>query len=292
MEEMKSRQGFGLHIIMKRTLPSLPPISQADQFTELYPSEKSKALLDIDGKSTFNRGEKARVVVPADSCFLFELKRVEKASGPILAGIEGNVARKGSVLEITGVSGKPGVPIDFSIRLPGAEKITKLTVNGVARELSLSARVLDRSEHRVAIDITDGRATIRKPLLHYFKYRDDKATGGSARAINTDKTLVSWARLADKNVKAGSILTVQDGNRFDGTVFAELSAGKWMAGSDTFRRTNKEQGDWAVEKADAKSLVQTAIVYKGDRISIYRNGKEYASYKTKNVPSSLSRFPL
>jgi len=35
--------------------------------------------------------------------------------------------------------------------------------------LSLSTRVLDRSAHRAAIEITGGRATIRNPLLHRFK---------------------------------------------------------------------------------------------------------------------------
>lgn len=39
---------------------------------------------------------------------------------------------------------------------------------------SLSTRVLKRTEHRVAIEIAAGRATIRKPLLHYFKHADDK----------------------------------------------------------------------------------------------------------------------
>lgn len=39
---------------------------------------------------------------------------------------------------------------------------------------SLSARVLDRSQHKVAIQIAGGRATMRKPLLHHFKYKEDK----------------------------------------------------------------------------------------------------------------------
>jgi len=38
----------------------------------------------------------------------------------------------------------------------------------------LSARIGDRSEHRVAIEIAGGRATISKPLLHYFKYKEGK----------------------------------------------------------------------------------------------------------------------
>jgi len=102
-------------------------------------------------------------------------------------------------------------------------------------------------------------------------------------SAGVDKTLVSWVRLSDKNVRAGSILTVQIGSRFDGIVFAELAGGKWMAGSDTWSRTNKQQSDWPTETADAKTLVQMAIVYKGDRITIYRNGAPYASYKTRNI---------
>jgi len=99
----------------------------------------------------------------------------------------------------------------------------------------------------------------------------------------TDKTLVSWVRLADKNVRAGSILTVQSGRQFDGIVYAELAAGKWMAGSHLFQRTNRAQGGRAAEKADAKTLVQMAIVYKGDRITIYRNGAPYSAHKAKNI---------
>ena len=38
----------------------------------------------------------------------------------------------------------------------------------------LSTRVLDRLEYRVAIEIAGGRATISKPLLHYFKYKKGK----------------------------------------------------------------------------------------------------------------------
>ena len=107
--------------------------------------------------------------------------------------------------------------------------------------------------------------------------------GVSAQAANTDKTLVSWVTLTDKNIRSGSVLTVQVGRGFDGIVFAERAAGKWMAGSDGFRRTGKNPGAFPAETADSKTLVQMAIVYKGDRISIYRDGKQYASYKTQNI---------
>jgi sucrose-6-phosphate hydrolase SacC (GH32 family) len=56
-----------------------------------------------------------------------------------------------------------------------------------------------------------------------------------------------------------------------------------MAGSDRYHRTNRQQDAWAAEKADAKTLVQMAIVYKGDQISIYRNGARYASYEAQNI---------
>jgi sucrose-6-phosphate hydrolase SacC (GH32 family) len=39
--------------------------------------------------------------------------------------------------------------------------------------VSLSSRVRNRTEHRVAIAITGGRATIHKPLLHYFQQAAD-----------------------------------------------------------------------------------------------------------------------
>jgi len=107
--------------------------------------------------------------------------------------------------------------------------------------------------------------------------------GGAARAADTDKTLVSWVTLTDKNIRSGSVLTVQVGPAFDGIVFAERAAGKWMAGSDFFRRTGKNPGAYPAETADGKALVQMAIVYKGDQISIYRDGEQYASYKAQNI---------
>ena len=106
---------------------------------------------------------------------------------------------------------------------------------------------------------------------------------GAAHAANTDKTLVSWVTLTDKNVRAGSVLTVQAGAAFDGIIFAERAAGKWMAGSDTFKRSGGNPNAFPPETADKKTRVQMAIVYKGDQISIYRDGKLYASYKTTNI---------
>ncbi len=100
---------------------------------------------------------------------------------------------------------------------------------------------------------------------------------------SADKTLVSWVNVSDKALRGGSVLTVQEGDRFDGIVFAELAPARWMAGSDHFRRTQRNQGDYAEEKADAGTLVQLALVYKGDRILLYRNAELYASHRAENI---------
>ena len=102
-------------------------------------------------------------------------------------------------------------------------------------------------------------------------------------AAETDKTLVAWVAPANPAHRGGSALTIQSGDQFDGIVFGELQAGKWMAGSDFFRRTEKSQDKYFRETPDGKTMVQMAIVYKADEILIYRNGKKYASYQTKNI---------
>ena len=104
-----------------------------------------------------------------------------------------------------------------------------------------------------------------------------------AEAAGTDKTLVSWVCLANTTQQGGSALTIQRDDEFDGIVFGEREAGRWMAGSDFFKRTQNQQGASAAENADAKMLVQMAIVYKGNQISLYRNGELYASYETSNI---------
>lgn len=107
--------------------------------------------------------------------------------------------------------------------------------------------------------------------------------GVSANAADTDKTLVSWVMLKDKQVEGGSVLTVQAKDQFDGIVFAELAEAKWMAGSNHFKRTDKDQEDYPREEADADTLVQMAIVYEGDQITVYRNGEQYASHEARNI---------
>ena len=105
----------------------------------------------------------------------------------------------------------------------------------------------------------------------------------AAKKVETDKTLVTWVALANLNQQGGSALTVQRGDEFDGIVLGERVPGKWMAGSDCFHRTQGDQNANPTETAGSETLVQVAIVYQGDEIRLYRNGRPYAVYKARNI---------
>lgn len=99
------------------------------------------------------------------------------------------------------------------------------------------------------------------------------------QAVLQDKTLVVWVAPANLSQRGGSALTIDDNrSHFDGIVFGERAPGKWMAGSDFFRRTAKDQDAWPAETADAATFVQVAVVYRGKEIAIFRNAKEIARY--------------
>ena len=97
-----------------------------------------------------------------------------------------------------------------------------------------------------------------------------------------DKTLVAWVRLGSLTQRGGSALTLIDPKeRFDAIVFGERAAGRWMAGSDFFKRTARDQSAWPAETADPQTTIQLAIVYQGRGITLYRNARKYAAYEVK-----------
>ena len=102
----------------------------------------------------------------------------------------------------------------------------------------------------------------------------------------TDKTLVVWVSPANLEQSGGSALTVNDTtiDRFDAVVFAELAPQVWMPGSNGYSRSCQEQADWPKETAAADGLVQMAIVYQGQEITVYRDGQLYARYTTDGQP--------
>ena len=100
---------------------------------------------------------------------------------------------------------------------------------------------------------------------------------------NSDKTLVSWVELKDLSV-GGSILSIQSGERFDGIVLGAIESGKWTAGSEDKKRSTFELDNAKAEtEASIGKLIQMAIVYKGNDITIYRNGELYVTNKSENI---------
>ncbi|MFM2217130.1 MAG: Sucrose-6-phosphate hydrolase [Planctomycetota bacterium] len=98
-----------------------------------------------------------------------------------------------------------------------------------------------------------------------------------------DKTLVAWASPANLTQQGGSILTINDNDdRFDGIIFGEIQQARWMAGSDLFRRTIREQKDFPAETLQGGSLVQIAICYQGKEITVYRDGNIYSRHTIEN----------
>ena len=111
------------------------------------------------------------------------------------------------------------------------------------------------------------------------------ASFATADQILQDKTLVAWVSPANLTQKGGTALTIDDGqSHFDGIVFGELAPRKWMPGSEGFSRTLKEQEPWPEETVDNKTFVQIAVVYRGNDVTVYRNGEPYAHYAMPTPP--------
>jgi hypothetical protein len=106
----------------------------------------------------------------------------------------------------------------------------------------------------------------------------------------SDKTFVAWVTVDDLSQRGGGVVTAMEGEDFDSIVFGEAVPNRWMAGSDYFRRTqpeNEQKGNSA-ETADGTTQVQIAIVWAGTRVTIYRDGQQYASYQIQS-PRNFSR---
>lgn len=95
-----------------------------------------------------------------------------------------------------------------------------------------------------------------------------------------DKSLVVWAAPENLQQRGGSVLTIDDTqSHFDGVVLGELSPGRWMAGSDFYRRSLRQQDTLVGEKADAQTMVQIAITYRGREVTVWRNGVLYSRHE-------------
>ncbi len=107
---------------------------------------------------------------------------------------------------------------------------------------------------------------------------------------SSDKTLVAWVNPDNTDQQGGSVLTVQKGDEFDAIVFGEILKDRWMAGSNNFNRTLKEQIDLDQELVLDRQFLQLAIVYEQDQISIFKNGALYSSHEAQNIDLLSSEY--
>jgi hypothetical protein len=122
-------------------------------------------------------------------------------------------------------------------------------------------------------------------------------TSGSGGLAIGSKTMVSWITLQglSASAKNGSAMTLDSTttDKFDGIVFAEQSANRWMNGSPLWLRSPNGQFNQtaAVETSiNLNTIVQLAITYQitGSNVLIsgYRNGVSMGSYTSTGQAAS------
>lgn len=115
-------------------------------------------------------------------------------------------------------------------------------------------------------------------------------TTGYGGPTITDKTLVVWMELQSFSAQAtaGSAMTIDRvfSDHFDGIIYGEAEADKWMNGSSFWDRTQAFSPGYT--ETTLNNLVQLAISYDhigGGLMSVtgYRNGVSMGSYITSNA---------
>lgn len=148
---------------------------------------------------------------------------------------------------------------------------------------------LDFADRHFGYGASAGAGAVDKKAA--AKKKDEIRVKASVSPMPTlvDKTLVAWVSLADTRQRGGSALTLIDpAERFDALVFGEIAPGKWMAGSDHFKRTQRDQAAFPEETAGSDAFVQVAVVYKGRDIQVFRNGKPYSRHSI-NAPQAFKQ---
>ena len=125
------------------------------------------------------------------------------------------------------------------------------------------------------------------------KRDDQQSARENFRLIN--KTLVVWT-LPENLVQQGAgVLTLQEGGTFDSIVMGEVSPSKWMAGSEFFRRTQREQSAVLPETlttSNQAEMIRLAAVYDEESVTIYRNRKLLTRYPIDRLAEFGSRSEL
>ncbi len=106
----------------------------------------------------------------------------------------------------------------------------------------------------------------------------------------TEKTLEVWAVLPDLTTRGGGLLTIEaaGGGTFDSIVFGERQPKRWVAGSDSFRRT--KDLTIADETVTDRAVHLVAAYGKDGSVTLYRDGELLdAAYTPKG--SGLQTYP-
>lgn len=99
------------------------------------------------------------------------------------------------------------------------------------------------------------------------------------KASIKEKTLVVWVSNISVEAQGGSVICLDNNDgKFDAIVLGEVLPKTWMAGSENWNRTQKNQGILEV-KFRMKDLVQIAVTYSPSSIALYRNGEKRIEYK-------------
>ncbi len=101
-----------------------------------------------------------------------------------------------------------------------------------------------------------------------------------------EKTLEAWLELEDFDQQGGGVVSVETlgGEVFDAIVFAEREPQRWMAGSNSFSRTQAFGG--SPESSQAPEKLHIAISWSASgAVTCYRNGELYGQgYQTGAPP--------
>ena len=71
---------------------------------------------------------------------------------------------------------------------------------------------------------------------------------------------------------------MEDLQEFDGIVLGEVRPRVWMPGSHLHQRTETAQDQWPTEDAAPGAMVQLAVTWQGNRITLVRNGRALAEH--------------
>ena len=138
-----------------------------------------------------------------------------------------------------------------------------------------------------------------------FKAASEEYSGAAAAPPNAppspalapgalrDKTVVVWLTLANLKQQFVGIIAIDDWqSHVDSLVFGGLSPAKWIAGSESWLRTHQDERKSAVETVAQNVIIQLAITYKDQEITLYRNGQKYLQYRHKSEPQVFNTDPV